>query len=131
MINKVMTWVVIMALIVSQSYAYASVPCESSGDMPSQHHNDMDVMMMEHSLPEHDMPSHMQQEKQKNLLQPSLSMDCCDEECSCPTGTYSSATLMHSITVAPLRLVADSSRFYLFLLQETFLPSLRKPPIIG
>ena len=134
--SKVMTWVLIMALIVSQSYAYASVPCESNGHISSQHDDDMRTsMMMDHSFSEQDMPSHMQHnmqlEKHTNLQQPAFSIDCCDEDCSCSTGTYSSVTLIHSITVAPLRLVSDPSIFYLFLLQETFLPSLSKPPIIG
>jgi recombination DNA repair RAD52 pathway protein len=127
-----MTWILIMVMLISQSYAYASVPCGSNADATSQHNNDMNAMIMsDHSLPEHDMQSHMQQDMQKNTQQQEFSMDCCDEECSCPTGTYSSATLTHFITVTALRSVSEPSGFYLFLLQETFLPSLRKPPIIS
>jgi hypothetical protein len=125
MTNKVMTWVLIMALLISQSYAYASVPCELNVDMTSQ------LGPMDHNLPEHDMSSHMQQNMQKDTQQQGFSMDCCDDECSCPTGTYSSVTLTHFNTGTALKLVSDPSGFYLLLLQDTFLPSLRKPPIIG
>jgi hypothetical protein len=129
MINRVTTWVLIMALLVSQSYAYASVPCESNGEETSQHNSD--TSSMDHSMAEDGLSSHMQHNMLQKMQQQEYSMDCCDEECSCPTVTYSSATLTHFITVTALRLVSDSSGFHLFLLQETFLPSLRKPPIIG
>ena len=129
MVNKVMTWVLIMTLLVSQSYAYASVPCEANGGETSQHNNDMSSM--DHSLPEHDMSSHMQHNMLQEMQQQEFSMDCCDEECSCPTGTCSSVTLTHFMTVSALSLVSDSSDFYLFSIQDTFLPSLRKPPIIS
>jgi hypothetical protein len=120
MINRVTTWVLIMALLISQSYAYASVPCESNGNVMSQNNHDMGMMvMMDHSLPEHDT---QQQE---------FVMDCCDEECSCPAGTYSSVTLTHFITASALRLVSAPSSFILVLIQDAFLPSLRKPPIFG
>ena len=125
MTDKIMTWVLILALLVSQTYAYASVPCELNADMTRQ------LSPMDHNLPEHDMSSHMQQNMHKDTQQQTFSMDCCDEECTCPTGTYSSVTLTHFSTVTALRLVSDSSDFYLLLLQDTFLPSLRKPPIIG
>ena len=129
MVNKIMTWGFIMALLISQSYAYASLPCESNLYAISQHNNDMSSM--DHDQPEHDMPSHMQHNMQKSAQQQEFSMDCCDDDCSCPTGTYSSATLTHFITVTPLRLVSGPSGFYLFSIQDAFLPSLRKPPIIG
>ena len=111
MINRVMTWVLILALLVSQSYAYASVPCESNGSVTSQHHSDMDSM------------DHSQEQE--------FAMDCCDQECSCPTGACASVTLTHDITATSLQLVSDSSVFYLFSIPDAFLPSLRKPPIIG
>jgi hypothetical protein len=129
MANKVMTWVLIMALLVSQSYAYASVPCESNVDETSQHNSDMSSM--DHSMAEDGLSSHMQHNMLQEMQQQEYSMDCCDEECSCPTVTYSSATLTHFITVTALSLVSDSSGFYLFSIQDTFLPSLRKPPIIS
>ena len=58
-------------------------------------------------------------------------MDCCDQQCSCLTGTCASVTLTHFITTTPLKLESESSSFYLFSIQDAFLPSLRKPPIIG
>ena len=138
MTNKVMTWVLIMALLISQSYAYASVPCESNARGEHNHtmgSNSLDPQSlasqrldpMTHGSLEHDMTNHMQHAAQ----QQAFSMDCCDDECSCPSGTSSSATLTHFMTFSALRLVSDPSGFHLLLLQETFLPSLRKPPIIS
>ena len=134
MANKVMTWVLIMTLLISQSFAYASVPCEINGDSMSQHNNAMapqSLVRMDHSMPEHDMPNHMQHDMPQEMQQQKLSMNCCDQECSCPSGTYSSVTLTHFTTAAASRLVSDSSGFYLFSIQDAFLPSLRKPPLIG
>ena len=120
-----MTWVLIMALLLSQSYAYAFVPCESNGHTSSQHNNDMGSM--DHSLMEHDMSSHMQQDMQ----QQEFAMDCCDQECSCLTGACASVTLSHFMTATPLKLISEPSGFELFSIQQTFLPSSRKPPIIS
>jgi hypothetical protein len=106
-----------VTLLISQSYAYASVPCESNGDVNSQQHN-----AMQNSMANHVMTSDMQQ----NMV-----MDCCDQECSCPTGIFSSVMLTHSFTTTAFNLVSKPAGFYLFSIQETFLPSLRKPPIIG
>jgi len=134
MANKVMTWVLIMTLLISQSFAYASVPCEINGDSMSQHNNAMapqSLVRMDHTMPEHDMPNHMQHGMPQEMQQQKFSMDCCDQECSCPTGTYSSVTLTHFTTAAASRLVSDSAGFYLFSIQDAFLPSLRKPPLIG
>ena len=130
-----MTWVLIMALLMSQSYAYASVPCESNANVSSDHNHTMSsntlgpqsLDPMIHGLSGHDMANKMQHAAQ----QQNSSMDCCDDDCSCPSGTYSSATLTHFMNFSSLRLVSGPSGFHLFLLQETFLPSLRKPPIIG
>lgn len=133
--NKVIAWVFIMTLLISQSYAYASVPCESNGDINSQQHNDMRTM--QNSMTKHvmtsDMQHSMQQQnvQQKNVQQKNMAMDCCDQECSCPTGVFSSAMLTYFFTTSALNLVSKPSNFYLFSIQETFLPSLRKPPIIG
>ena len=119
-----------MTLLISQSYAYASVPCESNANINSQQHNDMRTM--QNSMAKHvmssDMPHNMQQQadQQKNMA-----MDCCDQECSCPTGIFSSAMLTHFFTTAGLNLVSKPAGSYLFSIQETFLPSLRKPPIIS
>lgn len=118
MLNKVMTWLLIMSLLISQTYAYASVPCEANSDATSQ---------LEHGMSNH-MPSHMQHDMQ----QQESAMDCCDnQECSCPTGTYSSVTLTHFVTVSSLNVVSNPSGFYLFSIQDAFLPSLHKPPIIS
>jgi hypothetical protein len=125
MTNKVTTWVLILALLISQSYAYAFEPCESTGHASSEHNNDMDSM--DHSLLEHDMSSHMQHDTQ----QQEFAMDCCDQQCSCLTGTCASVTLTHFMTATPIKLISEPSGFELFSIQETFLPSLRKPPIIG
>ena len=135
MVNKVMTWVLIMTLLSSQSFAYASIPCESNDGSMSHHNNLMastslvpqSLNPMPHSMPEHDMSGHTQHKMQ----QQEFSMDCCDDECNCPTGTYSSVTLTHSNTLTALRLVSDPTSFQLFLIPDAFLPSLRKPPIIG
>jgi hypothetical protein len=126
----VLTWVVIMTLLIGQSYAYGSLPCESNGEVSSQHYNDM--VTMKNSMVEHvmasDIPHNMQQQA---VQQKNKAMDCCDQECNCPTGIYSSAMLTHLFTNAALKLVSKPSGFYLFSIQDTFLPSLRKPPIIG
>lgn len=116
MTNKVMTWVLIMALLVSQSYAYALVPCESNAHA---------------SMLESDMPSHMQHNMEQSIQQPVVAMDCCDQECSCLTGACASVTLSHFINDTALTVVSDPAGFYLFSIQDAFLPSLRKPPIIG
>ncbi|WP_232788031.1 hypothetical protein [Paraglaciecola sp. MB-3u-78] len=130
MTNKVMTWGLIMALLIGQSYAYAVVPCESNAHASSQHIDDMGPMNQ--SLLESEMPNHMQhnmkQDTQQNTLQQDMAMDCCDQECSCFTGTCASVTLSHFMTATALSVVADSSDFYLFSIQDAFLPSLRKPP---
>ena len=124
-----------MTLLISQSYAYASVPCESNGDINSHQHNDMRTM--QNSMTKHvmtsDMQHSMQQQnvQQKNVQQKSMAMDCCDQECSCPTGVFSSAMLTYFFTTSALNFVSKPLGFYLFSIQETFLPSLRKPPIIG
>ena len=131
--NKVIAWVFIMTLLISQSYAYASVPCESNGDSNSQQHDDMRTMRtMQNSMAKHVMTSDMQHSMQQQIVQQkNLAMDCCDQECSCPTGVFSSAMLTYFFTTSALNLVSKPSNFYLFSIQETFLPSLRKPPIIG
>ena len=129
-----------MTLLISQSYAYASVPCESNGNSNSQQHDDMRTM--QNSMAKHvmssDMQHSMQQQnmqqqnmQQQNVQQKNMAMDCCDQECSCPTGVFSSAMLTYFFTTSALNLVSKPSNFYLFSIQETFLPSLRKPPIIG
>ena len=132
-----------MTLLISQSYAYASVPCESNGNSNSQQHDDMRTMRtMQNSMAKHvmtsDMQHSMQQQnmqqqnmQQQNVQQKNMAMDCCDQECSCPTGVFSSAMLTYFFTTSALNLVSKPSNFYLFSIQETFLPSLRKPPIIG
>jgi hypothetical protein len=133
MTNKVMTWVLIMALLISQSYAYAFVPCESNAHASSQHIDDMGPMnqnLLESEMPKH-MQHNMKQNTQQDTLQQDMTMDCCDQECSCLTGTCASVTLSHFMTAAALSAVADSSGFYLFSIQDAFLPSLRKPPILG
>jgi hypothetical protein len=131
--NKVIAWVFIMTLLISQSYAYASVPCESNGDSNSQQHDDMRTMRtMQNSMAKHVMTSDMQHSMQQQIVQQkNLAMDCCDQECSCPTGVFSSAMLTYFFTTSALNLVSKPSNFYLFSIQETFLPSLRKPPILG
>ena len=129
-----------MTLLISQSYAYASVPCESNGDINSQQHNDMHTMQnsmakhvmtsdMQHSMQQQNMQQQSMQ--QQNMQQKNMAMDCCDQECSCPTGVFSSAMLTYFFTTSALNLVSKPSNFYLFSIQESFLPSLRKPPIIG
>jgi hypothetical protein len=136
--NKVIAWVFIMTLLISQSYAYASVPCESNEDMNSQQHDDLRTMRtMPNSMAKHVMSSGMQHSmqqqniQQQNVQQKNMAMDCCDQECSCPTGVFSSAMLTYFFTTSALNLVSKPSNFYLFSIQETFLASLRKPPIIG
>jgi hypothetical protein len=139
MTNRVITWVMIMALLISQSYAYAFVPCELNAHASSRHIDDMDSKSMgsnsfssiEYVQSEHDMPNHMQHDMKQDTQQQKMVMDCCDQECSCLTGTCASATLTHLVTATALNPVSDSSVFYLFSIQETFLLSLSKPPIIG
>ena len=126
-----LTWVVIMTLLISQSYAYAFVPCESNGhaNASSQHIDDMGAMP--HNLLESDMPNHRQHNMKQDTQQQDMAMDCCDQQCSCLTGTCAYVTLTHFMTATALSAVADSSGFYLFSIQDAFLPSLRKPPILG
>jgi hypothetical protein len=119
-VNKVLTWVLIVTLLISQSYAYASVPCESNDVANSLHQMDMASV-------DHEMPSSMQHDMSKQ----DFVMDCCDDECSCPTGTVSSVTLSHFKSVSAVNLVSQPAVFYPFSIQDAFLPSLRKPPIIG
>ena len=141
--NKVMTWVMIIAFLMSQSYAYAFVPCESN-DTGNRQHNEHIVSSslapnslapMQHSQLKHDMSNHMQHDLQKdtseNTQQQGMSMQCCDQDCSCLTGTCTSVTLTHCITTVALKSVIDPSGFYPFTLQYTFLPSFLKPPIIS
>ena len=139
LVNKVMTWVLIMTLFFSQSYAYAFVPCESNAHGTSQHITDMgsnslapqSLASMTHSMLESDMANHMQHNMMQDTQQKKPAMDCCDQECSCLTGTCASVTLSHFITSTTLLVVSDSAGFYLFSIQDAFLPSLNKPPIIG
>jgi hypothetical protein len=149
MTNKVMTWVLIMALLVSQSYAYAFVPCESNAHASSQHNNAMASKSLDpqsldpqsldpqsldpikQSMLESDMPSHMQHNMEQSSQQPKVAMDCCDKECSCLTGACASVTLSHFISDTALTVVSDSAGFYLFSIPDAFLPSLRKPPIFS
>ena len=138
MTNKVSTWVLIMALLISQSYAYAFSPCESNAHTSRQHINDMDPKSLDpqsldpniHSQLEAEMANHMQHNMQHDTQQ-DMAMDCCDQECSCLTGTCASVTFTQFITVTAVNAVSDSSGFYLFSIQDAFLPSLRRPPIIG
>jgi hypothetical protein len=143
MTNKVMTWVMIIALLISQSYAYAFVPCESNGIVNSQHNEHKvssnlvpnSLAPMQQTQLVHDMSKHMQhdtqQDTKQNTQQQEMSMQCCDQDCSCLTGTCASVTLTHSITATALNAVSNPSGFYLFILQYTFLPFFLKPPIIS
>jgi microcystin-dependent protein len=134
-----MTWVLIMALLISQSYAYAFVPCESNEHANTSRQHIDDTGAMPHNMLESEMPKHMRhnvkqntkQNTQQNIQQQDMSMDCCDQQCSCLTGTCASVTLTHFITATAINPVSDSSGFYLFSIQVVFLPFLRKPPIIS
>jgi hypothetical protein len=131
--NKVSTWVLIMALLISQSYAYAFAPCESNAHSSRPHVGDMDPESMDpmlHSPLEAEMNIHMQHSMHMNTQQ-DMAMDCCDQECSCLTGTCASVTFTQFISVTAVNAVSDSSGFYLFSIQDAFQASLRRPPIIG
>ena len=130
MTNKVMTWVLIMALLISQSYAYSSVPCESNGPASSQHNGHTtsnSSVTMQHNQTMQDMHDH----KEHDTQQKQISMECCDQDCSCLSGTCASVTLTHAATAAALNTASDPSGSYLFILQDAFLPSLLKPPIFS
>jgi hypothetical protein len=130
MTNKVMTWVLIMALLISQSYAYSSVPCESNGPASSQHNGHTtsnSSVTMQHNQPMQDMPDH----KEHDTQQKQISMECCDQDCSCLSGTCASVTLTHAASTAALNTASDPSVYHLFILQDAFLPSLLKPPIFS
>jgi hypothetical protein len=137
MTNKVSTWVLIMALLISQSYAYAFAPCESNAHASRQHVDDMAPQSIDpkiHSLLQAEMTDHMQHNMEQNTqqnTQQDMAMDCCDQECSCLTGTCASVIFTQFITVTAVNAVSDSSGFYLFSIQDAFLPCLRRPPIIG
>jgi hypothetical protein len=143
MTNKVMPWLMIIALLVSQSYAYAFVPCESNGFTNAQHDKHMEsnslvpnsLVPVQYNQVVHDMSEHkqhdMQQEMQQETQYQNTSMQCCDQDCSCLTGTCASITLIHSVHASVLNVVSDSAGFYLFILQDAFLPSFLKPPIIS
>jgi hypothetical protein len=131
--NKVSTWVLIMALLISQSYAYAFAPCESNAHSSRPHVGDMDPESMDpmlHGPLEAEMDIHMQHSMHMNTQQ-DMAMDCCDQECSCLTGTCASVTFTQFISVTAVNAVSDSSGFYLFSIQDAFQASLRRPPIIG
>lgn len=113
---KVLTWVLMVALLVGQSFAYALVPCESQPVARSQHNHDMQVM--DHN--KHAMTEHQHQD-----------MPCNEQDCKCPSGTCASVALNHAFTSSSLNLVSDASAFYLLSIQDTYLASLRKPPIIS
>lgn len=117
-------WVVIVVLIISQSYVYASIPCEANGEPGHQQQTGIDPMLS--TMGTHNMPSELHHEMQQGF-----SMDCCDQECTCLNGTYSSATLTHFLGLTGLLPVTHASAFYLFSVQDAFLPSLRKPPILS
>ncbi len=130
MTNKVMTWVLIMALLISQSYAYSFVPCESNGLASSQHNGHTtsnSSVTMQHNQTMQDMHDH----KEHDTQQKQISMECCDQDCSCLSGTCASVTLTHAATAAALNTASDPSGSYLFILQDAFLPSLLKPPIFS
>jgi hypothetical protein len=146
MTNKVSTWVLIMALLISQSNAYAFVPCESNAHASRLHIDDMSTQGLDpqrldpkiHRPLEAEMNIHMQhsmhmntQQETQQETQRDMAMDCCDQECSCLTGTCASVTFTQFITFTAGNAVSDSSGFHLFLIQDAFLPSLRRPPIIG
>ncbi len=125
-----MTWVMIIALLISQSYAYAFVPCESNGPASSQHNGHTtsnSSVTMQHNQPMQDMPDH----KEHDTQQKQISMECCDQDCSCLSGTCASVTLTHAASTAALNTASDPSVYYLFILQDAFLPSLLKPPIFS
>ncbi|MBL4631861.1 MAG: hypothetical protein JKY14_12135 [Paraglaciecola sp.] len=100
---KVMTWVLIMTLLVSQSFAYASEPCVMS---------DMTAMT--------DM-SHDE----------SSDMDCCSDECPCPMATGSVKTMIHEIKIPPVNLVYCFTEFVSFSVLDVFPPLSQKPPIFS
>jgi hypothetical protein len=135
MTNKVTTWVLIMALLISQSYAYAFAPCESNAHSSRPHVGDMDPESMDpmiHSSLEAEMNiQHSMQMNTEQETQQDMAMDCCDQECSCLTGTCTSVTFTQFITFTAGNAVSDSLGFNLFLIQDAFLPSLRRPPITG
>ena len=116
MTHKVLTWVLMVALLVGQSYAYALVPCESQPIASYQHNHDMQAM--DHS--EHSMTSEQTQP-----------MPCCDQECNCPPGTCASVAISQVFNSHPLNLVSQASALYLLSIQDTYLASLRKPPIFS
>ncbi|MFT7412177.1 MAG: hypothetical protein ACI9J4_000533 [Paraglaciecola sp.] len=124
-----------MALLISQSYAYAFVPCEPNEHANTSRQHIDDTGAMPHNMLESDMPKHMRhnikQNTKQNTQQQDMSMDCCDQQCSCLTRTCASVTLTHFITATAINTVSDSSSFYLFSIQVVFLPFLRKPPIIS
>lgn len=130
--NKIMPWIMIIALLISQSYAYALVSCESNDLVNSQHNEHMvfdNSEPMQHNQLELDMFEHMHQNTQQDTQQQETSMQCCEQDCSCLTGTCASATLIHSSVVTASNTVSGPTVLYPFMLQDTFLPSFLKPPI--
>jgi hypothetical protein len=142
--HKAIIWLVTVALFVNQTYAYAFVPCESIqafvglGDKPADADDSHEMShpiahRMSHDMAEHQMPHQNDQRNDQQRTQQKHDCDnsCCDQECSCPVGTFSSALLMEFHTLHASTANAESISLYPFLLAELFLPSLRKPPIIG
>ena len=113
---KVLTWVLMVTMLVGQSYAYALVPCESQMVDTNQQHHDMQVM--QHS--EHDMMS-----------EPNNDMPCCDQERKCPPGTCASVALNQAFKTHSINKTSTASSFYVFSIQDTYLGSLSKPPIFS
>jgi hypothetical protein len=101
-----------MSLLFGQAFAYEA-PCASTGDMDN---NSGHVMS-------HDMDMQMMANTQV--------MDCCDEDCSCPLGTITSMALTNSACDLDSNTDLQNTSFYSFSIQDTYLPFLHKPPIIG
>lgn len=102
--NRVVTCILFFVLAFSQTLSYASAPCSMESDMDMSMHAGM----------EHDMPD-----------------DCCNEECECPEGTFSSFSLLRykPITEFSRQQAIAINQVQHFV--DAFIPQDVKPPILA
>lgn len=112
---KLVTYLLIAMLFVSQSFAYNAMACPSMTDSASMNMHDVDN---QHST--HDDGQDMSM---------NMSMDCCDDDCSCPIGACASTALTNSTTNSFIARNTLPFSYLAFSISDAFLPSLHKPPI--
>ncbi|MCY7296740.1 hypothetical protein [Alteromonas sp. a30] len=130
--NKVIALATLLVLFISQSFAYASMPCLHMGfgsNMATmENHSMTSNMPMEHKLhAEHTMPDSAGNDA-SGMEKAGMKMDCCDD-CNCPPGACATYALnrlhLADFQVSPMLF----SSVYRFSMNESdpILP--KRPPI--